>query len=66
MAVLGRGEGHGGISVLHALGAGYGSVLSIDLSTRVQLRDIPVKREPEAPHGLLPAVMDAWVSAGHP
>ncbi len=66
MAVLGRGEGHGGISVLHALGAGYGSVLSLDLSTRVQLRDTPVKKEPEDPHSLLPAVIDSWVSAGHP
>ena len=51
MAVLGRGEGHGGISILHALGAGYGSAVSISLSTRVQLRDTPVKREPEDPHG---------------
>ncbi len=66
MAVLGRGEGHGGISILHALGAGYGSVLSLDLSTRVQLRDTPVKKEPEDPHGLLPAVFEAWTSAGHP
>jgi len=66
MAVLGRGEGFGGISVLHALGAGYGSVLSIDISTRVQLRDTPVKREPEDPHGLLPAVLEAWMAAGYP
>ena len=44
MAVLGRGEGHGGVSILHALGAGYGSAASITLSTRVQLRDSPVKK----------------------
>jgi shikimate kinase len=66
MAVLGRGEGHGGISVLHALGAGYGSAVSISLSTRVQLRDSPVKKEPNDPHGLLLAVMKAWTDAGNP
>ena len=65
MAVLGRGEGHGGISVLHALGAGYGSTVSISLSTRVQLRDSPVKKEPNDPHGLLLAVVEAWKDAGH-
>ena len=66
MAVLGRGEGYGGISVLHALGAGYGSTLSIAISTRVQLRDTPVKKEPEDPHGLLPAIVEAWTSSGQP
>ncbi len=66
MAVLGRGEGHGGTSILHALGAGYGAALSLEISTRVQLRDTPVKKEPEDPHGLLPAVVDAWSAAGHP
>ena len=66
MAVLGRGEGHGGVSILHALGAGYGSAASITLSTRVQLRDAPVKKEPEDPHGLLPAIVETWSSAGHP
>lgn len=64
MAVLGRGEGHGGISVLHALGAGYGCAVSIDLSTRVQLRDSPVKRAPEDPHGLLDALLTVWTNAG--
>ena len=66
MAVLGRGEGHGGVSILHALGAGYGSAASITLSTRVQLRDSPVKKEPEDPHGLLPAVVETWSAAGLP
>ena len=66
MAVLGRGEGHGGISVLHALGAGYGSAVSISLSTRVQLRDSPVKKAPNDPHGLLIAVVEAWKGAGNP
>lgn len=66
MAVLGRGEGHGGVSILHALGAGYGAAASITLSTRVQLRDSPVKKEPEDPHGLLPAVVETWSSAGLP
>ena len=66
MAVLGRGEGHGGVSILHALGAGYGAAASITLSTRVQLRDSPVKKEPEDPHGLLPAVVETWSTAGLP
>ena len=66
MVVLGRGEGHGGVSVLHALGAGYGATLSIALSTRVQLRDSPVKRKPEDPHGLLVAIFEAWESSGKP
>ncbi|MDP6324103.1 MAG: hypothetical protein QF684_00865 [Candidatus Thalassarchaeaceae archaeon] len=66
MAVLGRGEGHGGISILHALGAGYGSAASISLSTRVQLRDTPVKREPEDSHGLIAAVVETWSGAGLP
>jgi shikimate kinase len=65
MAVLGRGEGHGGISILHALGAGYGSAASIALSTRVQLRDSPVKKEPNDPHGLLEAVVKSWTDAGN-
>ena len=66
MAVLGRGEGHGGVSILHALGAGYGSAASITLSTRVQLRDSPVKKEPEDPHGLLLAIVETWSNAGLP
>ena len=66
MGVLGRGEGHGGISILHALGAGYGAAVSISLSTRVQLRDTPVKREPDDPHGLLLAVVETWSGAGLP
>ncbi len=64
MAVLGRGEGHGSITILHALGAGYGSAMGIDLSTRIQLRDTPVKKPPEDDHGLLPAVVEAWKEAG--
>jgi shikimate kinase len=66
MAVLGRGEGHGGVSILHALGAGYGAALSISLSTRVQLRDTPVKSGPEDPHGLILAVIETWSDTGHP
>ena len=66
MAVLGRGEGHGGISILHALGAGYGAAVSIDLSTRVQLRDSPVKKEPKDTHGLIQAVVEKWTDSGHP
>ena len=51
-------------SILHALGAGYGSAVSISLSTRVQLRDTPVKREPDDPHGLILAVVETWSGAG--
>ena len=65
MAVLGRGEGHGGISILHALGAGYGAAVSISISTRVQLRDSPVKKEPKDTHGLISAVTEKWTDAGH-
>ena len=65
MAVLGRGEGHGGISILHALGAGYGAAVSISLSTRVQLRDSPVKKEPKDTHGLISVVTEKWTDAGH-
>ena len=39
MAVIGEGEGHGGFTLLHALGAGYGCSVGIDLSTKVRLRD---------------------------
>ena len=39
MALIGEGEGHGGFSLLHALGAGYGSAIGIDLSVKVRLRD---------------------------
>jgi len=66
LAVLGGGKGRGAISVLHALGAGYGCSIGIDLSTRVQLRDSPVKRKPEDTHELLPAVVTAWQEAGLP
>ena len=64
MAVLGRGEGHGSITILHALGAGYGSAMGVNLSTRVQLRDAAVKKPPEDNHGLLPAVIESWKGAG--
>ncbi len=64
MAVLGRGEGHGSITILHALGAGYGAAMGVDLSTRIQLRDTPVKNPPEDDHGLLPAVVESWKEAG--
>ncbi len=39
MAVIGEGEGHGGFSLLHALGAGYGCSIGLDLSVKVRLRD---------------------------
>ena len=66
MAVLGRGEANGGISVLHALGCGYGCSIGIDLTTRLQLRDSPVKSDPDDDKGVLPATVAAWEAAGLP
>ena len=64
MAVLGRGTAYGSISLLHALGAGYGASLSLDLPAKVMLRDTPDRQEIIDPHGLLEAVMSTWVEVG--
>ena len=64
MAVLGRGEGYGSVSLLHALGFGYGCSLGLDLKVRALLRDSPPRDEPDDPHGLLAAVLHTWQEAG--
>ncbi len=64
MAVLGRGTAYGSISLLHALGAGYGAALSLDLPVKVMLRDTPDRQEIIDPHGLLEAVMNTWTEVG--
>ncbi len=64
MALLGQGEGHGGISILHALGAGYGATIGIDLTTKIRLRDNEPSKTADDPHGLLDAVVEVWKSAG--
>ncbi len=64
MALLGEGEGHSSFSLLHALGAGYGCSIGIDLSTKIRLRDNEPNKTAEDPSGLLDAVVDTWVAAG--
>ncbi len=64
MAVLGRGTAYGSCSLLHAIGAGYGASLSLDLPVKVMLRDNPDRQEIVDPHGLLPAVESTWTEAG--
>ncbi|MDP6741965.1 MAG: hypothetical protein QF807_04945 [Candidatus Thalassarchaeaceae archaeon] len=64
MALIGEGEGHGGFTLLHALGAGYGCSVGIDLSTKVRLRDNEPKKSADDPSGVLEAVVEAWVAAG--
>jgi len=66
MAVLGRGTAYGSCSLLHALGAGYGASLSLDLPAKVMIRDNPDRQEIVDPHGLLDAVKTSWVEAGLP
>jgi len=64
MAVLGRGTAYGSCSLLHAVGAGYGASLSLDIPVKVMLRDNPDKQEIVDPHGLLVAVESTWTEAG--
>ena len=64
MGVIGQGEGHGGLSLLHALGAGYGCSIGVNLSTKVRLRDDKPGKDVEDPNGVLDAVVDVWVEAG--
>ncbi len=66
MAVLGRGTAYGSCSLLHALGAGYGASLSLDLPAKVMIRDNPDRQEIVDPHGLLDAVKATWIEAGLP
>ena len=64
MGVIGQGEGHGGLSLLHALGAGYGCSIGLNLSTKVRLRDDKPGKDVEDPNGVLDALVDVWVEAG--
>ena len=64
MAILGSGNAHGGCSLLHAAGLGYGASIGLDLPLAVRLLDKPSKREVKDPDALLPAIMDAWIAGG--
>jgi shikimate kinase len=65
MAVLGQGQGHGGFSLLHALGIGYGSSIGLNLKCRIRLLDKAPKRGPEDKSGVLEATLEAWKAAGN-
>ena len=64
MAVIGTGQAHGACSLLHAAGTGYGASIALDLPIIVKALDRPSKRHLEDSDGVLPAVVDAWVSNG--
>ena len=64
MAVIGTGQAHGACSLLHAAGTGYGASIALDLPIIVKALDKPSKRQLEDSDGVLPAVVDAWVSNG--
>lgn len=64
MAILGSGNAHGGCSLLHAAGLGYGASIGLDLPLAVRLLDKPSKRKINDPDELLPAVLDAWIAGG--
>tara|TARA_B110000444_G_scaffold19933_1_gene16600 strand:+ start:23521 stop:24414 length:894 start_codon:yes stop_codon:yes gene_type:complete len=66
MAVLGSGNAHGGCSLLHAAGLGYGASIGLDLPIAVRLLDKPSKRGLKDPDDLLPALIDAWIAGGFP
>ena len=65
MAILGSGNAHGGCSLLHAAGLGYGASIGLDLPLAVRLLDKPSKREIQDSDELLPAIIDAWIAGGH-
>ena len=64
MAVIGTGQAHGACSLLHTAGTGYGASIALDLPIIVKALDRPSKRQLEDSDGVLPAVVDAWVSNG--
>ena len=64
MAVIGTGQAHGACSLLHAAGTGYGASIALDLPIIVKALDRPSKRQLEDSDGVLPAIVDAWVSNG--
>ena len=66
MAVLGKGTAHGGCSLLHAAGLGYGATVTLDLPVTVKLLDRESKKgPPNDPDHLLNAVLHAWSTAGY-
>jgi len=64
MAVIGTGQAHGACSLLHAAGTGYGASIALDLPIIVKALDRPSKRQLEDSDGVLPSVVEAWVSNG--
>jgi len=66
MAILGKGQAHGACSLLHAAALGYGSAIALDLPVIVRLLDKPSKREMLDGDGVLIALLEAWINAGHP
>ena len=65
MAVLGKGNAHGACSLLHAAALGYGANIALDLPITVRLLDRPSKREVHDNDGVLKALLQAWIEAGH-
>ena len=65
MKVLGEGESNGAISILHALGLGRGCSIGIQLTTKVQIVEDPVKIEDDR-NGLLVAIEKCWRDRGLP
>ena len=65
MAVLGTGESHGGCSLLHAAGIGYGASLALNLPVKVRILDKESKKELVDPDNLLNAVVDIWKANNH-
>ncbi len=65
MAVLGKGEANGAISLLHAAGLGYGASLAIDLPLIVRLLDSPYKTQPEDKDDILGHTVRIWQDNGH-
>lgn len=66
MAVLGKGEANGAISLLHAAGLGYGASLAIDLPLIVRLLDTPYKTEPDDQDDILGHTVSVWKENGYP
>ena len=65
-AVLGKGQAHGACSLLHAAALGYGASMALDLGITVRLLDKPSKRTVEDDDGVLDALLQSWIRAGHP
>ncbi len=66
MAVLGKGEANGAISLLHAAGLGYGASLAIDLPLIVRLLDSPYKTQPDDQDDVLGHTVRVWQDNGYP